>query len=358
MKEKKGWGAFFEAWLFDGCALQTCALMRVGFGLLVLVYGLVWLRDAQFWFSNQGVVSVETITANQPATMWSIFFWIEPNPGFVTICLTIMLLNAVLLTLGCFGRLQAAFIFFWLVSFQNRNSLIGDGEDSVFRLFAFFLIWMPLDRCYSVTRLLEPLASSIPKRSEAAWALRLVQVQMAIIYLSAACSKLLSPTWQDGSAVYYVYQMHDNFGRGPLPAFLMETEWLIRLTTWGTMLVEACMPFLLFLPRTRRAGIALGFLLHLSMEYSMHLFLFQWIMMLGLLAFTKPEDSTWFRRWTPEPDPHPYQGDPLPQRAMLALPGPKRSGEPLEMEEIEESDNAANSEDDFIDVEPERSHSR
>ena len=90
----------------------------------------------------------------------------------------------------------------------------------------------------------------------------------------------------------------------------------------------------------------------------MHLFLFQWIMMLGLLAFTKPEDFTWFRRWTPEPDPHPYQGDPLPQRAMLALPGPKRSGEPLEMEEIEESDNAANSEDDFIDVEPERSHSR
>ena len=137
---------------------------------------------------------------------------------------------------------------------------------------------------------------------------------------------------------------------------LMETEWLIRLTTWGTMVVEACLPFLLFLSRTRRVGIVLGVVLHLSMEYSMHLFLFQWIMMLGLLAFTKPEDFAWFRRWIPKQNP--YQADPLPQRRRLALPAPKTSDGPLKMEEIEEWGGCRTYEDDFIDVEPEDSFPR
>ncbi|MEM7557607.1 MAG: HTTM domain-containing protein [Planctomycetota bacterium] len=285
---------WLDRFLFDSCHLQTAALLRIGFAALLLVYTSVWWLDAEVWFSDVGLMSVEAAQLSVANTNWSLFFWLPATPAVVHGCMAILLLNGLLLLFGYYSRIQAAMIFFWLVSFQNRNSIIGDGEDTVFRIFAFFLILIPADYCWSWAswrrrkRGEEDLSTG--KVTEAAWGVRLFQLQMAVIYFSAAWCKALGTSWQQGTALYYVYQMGDTFGRGPLPLFLTETEWVIRATTWAVLAVEASLPVLLFLPRTRLPAICLALVLHLSMEYAMHLFLFQWIMMLGILSFTKPAD--------------------------------------------------------------------
>jgi len=107
---------------------------------------------------------------------------------------------------------------------------------------------------------------------------------MTVIYASTALCKLEGETWQNGSAVGYVSRMTDNFGRWISPEWF-DLPWITPLATWGTLAVEAFLPFGLWTPKIRWLAIGLAALMHLGIEASMNLFLFQWVMLLGLVSF-------------------------------------------------------------------------
>jgi len=135
------------------------------------------------------------------------------------------------------------------------------------------------------------------------WGLRLFQIQISVIYLSSAIEKsqvykLLSGSkvdseWLKGTALYYVSRLDDSFGKLPVPAFLFETLWITKLLTWSVLLLEWGLPVLLWLKRTRRAAIVVAIVFHLSIEYSMNLFLFHWLMILGILSFAEFDELRW-----------------------------------------------------------------
>jgi hypothetical protein len=203
--------------------------------------------------------------------------------------------------LGIFSRFQAACIFFWLVSFQHRNPLIMDGQDTAIRMLAFFFIFLPLDYRWSLSGWLLKRRSTVQQRVPSAWALRLVQLQMTLIYLSATVSKMQGETWRDGTALYYVFQLPAFFGKWPVADFMLESELLIRLGSWSVLLVEALVPLALWWKPTRQPALVLAIGLHLVLEYSMNTFLFQWIMIVGFLAFFNPDEWRWPKAFTFEP---------------------------------------------------------
>lgn len=301
MKLSQALQRVFDRFLFESCSVETCVVLRVTYALLLIPYTLVWWKDGTQWFSDAGVMSSETANAVLEGPQWSLFFAVPAEPWLVQTCLAVLLLHSVCLLLGVFSRFQAACIFFWLLSFQHRNPLVCDGEDTVFRLLAFFMIFMPLDAGWSLGRRwlqrfhLDNAQNAPTPSREHAWAIRLVQVQMSLIYISAAWCKFRGESWQDGSAIFYVFQMQDLFGRGPLPEMITQSEPLIRVSTWAVVAVEGFLPLLLWLRPTRRWGVLLGIGLHLTIEYSMHLFLFQWIMIVGLLAFVDFSNWRWLR---------------------------------------------------------------
>lgn len=292
----------FDRFLFESCSPSTCVLLRITYSTLLIVYVAILCIDGPLWFSTEGVIKTETARSLFTYPVFSIFYWVEATPTQIQILLAIFLAQAVAMLLGIFSRFQAACIFLWLLSFQHRNPMITDGEDTLFRIMALFLALMPLDAGFSVTNWLRnqlrkkklPSASSSVSslnwrsRSESAWAVRLLQTEMILLYASAALSKATSASWQDGSALFYVYQMGDVYGRGWLPEFITTETFWIQISTWSVTVVEAAIPLGLCWKPTRWYAILLGIALHLSIEYAMHLFLFQWIMIVGLLAFVQP----------------------------------------------------------------------
>ncbi len=275
----------YDRFLFGSCNPLTCVLVRVTYAALLIVYVGVWMLDGTKWFSDAGVLQAATAQVLSPTPAESIFQWIPSTPWVVNTCLGILMLQSVCLLLGIYSRFQAACIFVWLVSFQYRNPLILDGEDTVFRLFAFCLIFMSTDYAWSLSRRWWRPPLSLVDAVSQSWGLRLMQIHVVLIYASAAWNKLLGPTWQDGSAMFYVYQMEDLFGRGPLPISVLESEFMVRTVTWAVLVVESILPIALCVRRTRFVAVGVGIMLHLSMEYAMNLFLFQWIMIVGLLSF-------------------------------------------------------------------------
>lgn len=272
----------FDWFFFESCDPRLAPAFRIAYAVLVVIYVMTLIPDAARWFSDEGVLSVAT--AREMTGTWheTPFYYIT-SPAAIQIALGIFLLQSVLLLFGCWSRFQAACIFLWLVSFQHRNLMITDGEDVVFRWFALLMMFMPLDDRWS-------LASQLSRRKatatpQAMWPLRLIQLQFAVIYFSSAWCKLQGETWRDGSALYYIAHQADYFGRIPAIAPFFSEPWCYRTLTWGTIAIEALVPILIWFPRLRIVCLLTAAALHIGIELTMNLYLFQWIMLVGLIAF-------------------------------------------------------------------------
>jgi hypothetical protein len=135
-----------DRFLFESPDPHIVPVLRIGFASIVLIHTAVLWPDAERWFTDSGVLQTSTAQNIVGSHGWSVLYWLPSHAITVKICLAAMGLSAGLMLLGVFSRIQSAAIWVWLVSFQNRNPFLNDGEDVVMRLFAFFLIWMPLDR--------------------------------------------------------------------------------------------------------------------------------------------------------------------------------------------------------------------
>ncbi len=277
--------ASFDRFFFESCDPRVAPWLRIGYGLLLICNVVVWLLDDTYWFSNAGVLQGDTardMTFNLHGTLLQTY----DDPMTVRVLLGIMLLQSVLLTVGVWSRLQAGCLFFWLVTIQHRNPMIIDGEDVLFRWFALLFVLLPLDHQYSLGRWYSG-RKSLATASHA-WAMRLVQIQVAVVFFSSAWCKLLGETWRNGSALASISRLGDYFGRLEFLGPLMDLPWVVRGLTWGTIAIELIVPIVIWIPRFHRAALLTAVALHVSIELTMNLFLFQWIMLVGWLAFVDP----------------------------------------------------------------------
>ena len=260
-----------------------CSVLRIAIGTLLCIYTYGWWLDGAHWFSDAGVLRATTASKLHNGEFKSLLVLLPQTPEVVQVGLLLLMVQSGLLLLGVWSRFQAACIFVLLTSFQHRNVLIVDGQDTVMRWMVFIMIFMPLDHRWSLLRLVCGFPSTATQAQ--AWALRLLQVELTAIYFSSAFSKVAGATWRDGTALYYVARSDDVFGRFWLPDAIFETPWIVKLCTWTVLAVEIFIPFGLWIPRLRPIALVVALGLHLAIEYSMNLFLFQWLMIAGLVSF-------------------------------------------------------------------------
>jgi Vitamin K-dependent gamma-carboxylase len=272
-----------DRFLFSSCDPAVCSALRILVGGLLCIHAYVWLLDGPHWFSDLGILRAETSSQLLNGEFKSLLLLLPQSPEMICALLILLIVQSGLMVVGLWSRFQAACIFLLLTSFQHRNVLIVDGQDIVMRWFIFVMIFMPLDHRWSVAHMIRRTRSTATTAN--AWALRLLQVEMTAIYFSSAFMKVSGETWRDGTALYYVARADDVFGRFYLPDWLFETVWLVKLCTWTVLAVEVFLPFGLWIPRLRPFALGLAVGLHLAIEYSMNLFLFQWLMLAGLVAF-------------------------------------------------------------------------
>jgi uncharacterized membrane protein YphA (DoxX/SURF4 family) len=277
-------------WLYTPRDTRVVAGFRIAYATMLLVNALAWLPDLDLWFGEQGVLPyADSRRVIDQDTLG--LFALLPKTRLALWCAYLTFVtHVVLLGLGYFTRLQAVCAFVWLVSFQHRNILLFDGEDNVFRVLGFCLVFVPAGARWSIDAWIRRRFHGEPPRAAApAWGMRLAQVQMTAIYASTVCLKLTSEDWRSGEALYYVARLDDLYGRFPMPAWLFETPVAYHTATWLVLTCELCLPVALWVPRLRAPALGLAAALHLGLDYAMNLFLFQWIMLCGLLSFLEPE---------------------------------------------------------------------
>ncbi len=277
-----GWNTFF----FRPFDLRVVCTFRVFYAALMLVNLAILGLDLTYFFGPDGVLPLDasqTIVNRHANTVFAV---LPDTNEVIATAYGLTLAHTFLLLIGWHPRLQAFCLFFWLVSFQHRAMLLFDGEDQLFRLFAFFLIFIPTHRFRSVHSWLRARRGEpAPPRHGCAWAMRLVQIQMTLVYVGAAVAKARGDEWLDGTAMWYVTRLDDSFGRFPMPSALLDSLPVLKAMTWGTLAFEIALPVFLWWPRTRRIALLCAVAFHLALDYAMMMFLFHPLMLVGLLSF-------------------------------------------------------------------------
>jgi len=282
----RAWNAF----LFAPQKPTPVALFRILYGLLIILDLILLRPDWLTWFGPRGMISQGVMHQMEPGARINLFSLIPQTDFWVNAYFWFFLAAAALLTIGFATRASSIAVFLCLTSLHQRNLYIIHSGDALLRVIGFFLMFAPAGAAFSADRLIRIWKGreGVEIEPRSPWAQRMIQFEVALLYLVTFWMKSQGPSWADGTALYYVYHL-DQFRRFPLPSWI-QAPLMVKLATWTTLAIEFSLGVMVWFKELRYPVLVLGACLHLSLEYSMNIPLFQWVMLSSYLTFIEPED--------------------------------------------------------------------
>jgi Vitamin K-dependent gamma-carboxylase len=279
--------AAWQRFWFTPQPTAALALFRIAFGLLVTAWTLSLAPDLPAFFGP------DAIAPDVPGAPGSWGLLTGASVPAVVAVFVATVVAGVALTLGLFTRLAAVVVLVGVVSFEQRNALIGNSGDALIRNLAFYCALAPSGVALSLDRLRRAPGEFWRFPARAPWALRLVQIQLSIGYFSAVWHKVSAQLWRDGTAVSYALRMQD-YQRFVVPGWVTHSVLLTEALTFGTLALELALAVLVWNRTARPWVLALGAGLHLGIDYALVVGFFGLAMLVTYLAFVPPETAV---RW-------------------------------------------------------------
>jgi hypothetical protein len=290
----KGWS--IQRWMYAkvldvfGADLRSLATFRIVLALLALSDLANRATDLFAHYTDAGVMS-RTVLMRQLLNP-SAFSLNLLNGGytFQALLFGVAALAALCTLVGYRTRLMTFVVWVILLSIHMRNPLVNGSESPFLRMLFFWGMLLPLGAYWSVDRARSALPRPSPRfLSLATFGLFL---QIAFVYWFTAALKS-GPEWRvDYTALYYALSL-DQIAT-PIGHFLLEFPNLLQVMTFGTFMLEAIGPILLFCPFFTgpvRTGAALAFMsLHFGIWLTMDIGIFPWVSAFCMVCFF----PTWF----------------------------------------------------------------
>ncbi len=306
-------GMWNKFW-FHPTPTSTLALVRIAYGAVLLTWCALISFDLFAFFSDSGILPERLA---RPWT-WSLFDVFSSDLALVLL-FGFLVVAAACVLVGFHTRLAAVVAFVVLLSLERRNFLVLNAADILLRLFALYLALAPAGAALSVDRWRHHRDRFWEFPARAPWALRLMQIQISVLYLFTVWLKLQGETWNQGTAASYAWRVTE-VARFDLPAWIDSSALVSNVATYSTLAVEASLALLIWNRRARPWVIAAGVALHLSVLATIVVGLFSATVFVGYLAFTPPEVAT---RWLFTLRNHLWRAhSPLLRRIAAAGPDP------------------------------------
>tara|TARA_B100001971_G_C18268010_1_gene596232 strand:+ start:70654 stop:71589 length:936 start_codon:yes stop_codon:yes gene_type:complete len=281
---KNAWNNYF----FQEKPVDGICILRIFFGLLVFS---TFFQDAIFYkdiWSTSAIQTLEISLRNYSFPILNIFQYLPNEDWVVKLSIIIMFIALFSFILGLKTKTSALICFILLVSFNQRNINMLSSADLLIRIILMYFVFAPSGNKYSLDAYFARKKGRELASMASPWIHRILQIQIAVVYVSTVIAKSKGHTWVDGSAVYYATRLTD-FERFPVPIFL-DYMWSIKLMTWSTLVLEFALGSLIFIDELRKPLIILGIFFHLGIEYMMAIPTFEWLMIVCLIGMFKIEE--------------------------------------------------------------------
>ena len=285
------WNDFF----FKPESPTPLALFRILYGLLTITNLLMLRPEWLKWYGPRGFMSIDTMHKMASGPHPNLFEILPQTDAAVLAFFWAFLIVSIFMTAGFMTRFSTVAVFLCVQSIQTRNPYILNGSDTLLSVLGFFLIFAPAGAAFSIDRWLRIRkgleGSKVPLHSP--WVLRLIQIQIAFMYFTTFYCKTRGSTWIDGTAVWYALHYVEGH-RFPVP---IQSLFIIKLLTWGTPAIELSLAVMVWFRELRYPILIAGLCLHLGIEYSLNIPLFEWISMATYVVFVYPEDLSRAGEW-------------------------------------------------------------
>jgi hypothetical protein len=207
------------------------------------------------------------------------FEWVKPLGVYTYLIFFICALSAILIALGLWYRL--AISIFWLsftyIELMDKTTYLN--HYYFISVLSFLLIFLPAQRYFSVDAYRRPeIASKLIPR----YSIDAIKALLFIVYFYAGLAKINSDwlleaqplaTWLPGK-----YDL-------ALIGSLLEQTWLHYTFSWGGMLYDLSIPFLLLYKPTRNFAFVLVVIFHVLTRILFPIGMFPYIMIVCALIF-------------------------------------------------------------------------
>jgi hypothetical protein len=263
-------------WLLQPVDILPLVVLRVGFGLLMLA--------STLRFIHNGWVKDLYITPELHFTYWG-FGWVRPLPaaGMYAV-FWLMALLSLCIALGWHYRLSMAAFFLAFTYVELLDKAYYLNHYYFVSLFSLLLIFLPLHRKFSLDAKRNP---SVRADFVPAWTIRIIQVQLALVYFYAGVAKI-NPDWMlHGLPLTLWLPSKVDF---PLIGPWFDHHWVALLMSWCGAFFDLTIPFWLLGRRTRPFAylVVIGF--HLLTGFLFPIGMFPYIMIVVTLIFFDEQD--------------------------------------------------------------------
>jgi hypothetical protein len=262
--------ALWAAWqrfFFTPRPTTTAGVVRIALGLVLLMEAYSWWPDVTTWFAADGLSPGATGSESAILGAYAVF-----------------VVAGLAVTVGAFTRPATVVAYLLLLAFQHRMPYVFNSGDLLLRLLVGLLCFAPAGAALSVDRWRRDRAAFWTAPVRPVWALRLMQVQVALMYASTVWQKLRSVTWNNGLAMYYGLAQPD-LSRVPVPDALLHRSLLMNVVTWGMLAFEIAFVVFVWNRRARPYVLAAGVVVHVLGHVFLVLGLFTYVVLAGYAAF-------------------------------------------------------------------------
>lgn len=280
----RGWANAKVGEIF-GADLRSLAMFRIVLALLVLSDLAMRATDLTAHYTDAGVTP-RSVLVEQVISPWQFSLSLMNGSSmFQALLFGVAALAALCMLFGYRTRLMTLVVWVLVLSIQLRNPLINGADSRLLHLLLFWGLLLPLGAYWSIDR----VRSALPRPSPRFLSLATFGLftQIAFIYWFTAALKT-GPEWRvDHTALYYVLSLDEI--ATPIGHYLLNFPDLLQALTFGTFMLEAVGPFLLFCPFFTgpvRTGAALAFMsLHFGIWMTMDIGIFPWVSAFCMVCF-------------------------------------------------------------------------
>jgi hypothetical protein len=252
---------------------------RIGIGLVALLLSFLLYPSLYLLFGQHGLVIWEVTDALaspcQP-TLGRLYQWVNPTflnaDSFLYAFFFIYQLALLIFILGWKTPYMAFLAWLMHLTLMNTCRFGSYGVESMLNIALLYAIFFPCGRSLSI----DSKGKTDPPDAYSRLSLRVLQLQLCIIYTASGMEKAFGAEWWDGNAIWYSlteeqFRQFDFF-------WLSEYTLIAKILGWWTLLIEIGYALFVWYRPTSRFWIIQVLLLHLGIFIFMGLYTFALIM--------------------------------------------------------------------------------
>jgi hypothetical protein len=270
-------------WFYAPKSSVVVALYRIALGITLLLTILLWRGHIVQFYSDSGYVTGDFVRNLSRPFSFSLLYY-GSGPGLAYFLYAVLLVSCLCFIFGIYSRFFGFLCYVLYLSFFNRFPLTAFDGSQIIIIALFFTLFLQTDRALTPSWYQRRQGSSdtVP-----GWPVRMIQIQLVIIYFFAAVSKVQSPSWLNGTELLGILNFQYatfNF------SWLVNHPYIVNFLTYGTIATEFAAAFWLWTKASRPWVLFAVICMHLGILIAMQVTYFSEVMISCVILFAEPED--------------------------------------------------------------------